>query len=163
MTLCLWSVTGLWSVTVASAQDSQNKSPSTQEQTEFAPGVVRVIPPAPDPKETFDGPLTLQSLLNAYPEIQYGGETHPNGEPHFDPRSRTLVEMAKEVILRREIYCFEFSFKPLRQTYIDIPRPDGKMQRKLIWYMVYRVRYRGGDLRPAADQVAGVPIYKRVE
>jgi hypothetical protein len=29
--------------------------------------------------------------------------------------------------------------------------------------MVYRVRYRGGDLRPAADTVAGVEIYKRVE
>ena len=28
----------------------------TLEQTEFAPGVVTVIPPAPDPKETIDGP-----------------------------------------------------------------------------------------------------------
>jgi hypothetical protein len=47
--------------------------------------------------------------------------------------------------------------------YIDVPQPNGKMQRKLIYYMVYRVRYRGGDLRPAADKVAGVPIYTRVE
>ncbi len=71
--------------------------------------------------------------------------------------------MAKQVILRREIYCFEFSFKPLRQIYIDVPKPNGKMQRKLIWYVVYRIRYRGGDLRPAADNVAGVPIFKRLE
>lgn len=147
----------------AAAQEQQKKDPSTREQTEFAPGVVTVIPPAPDPKETFDGPQTLQSLLDAHPEIQFGGDTHKNGEPHFDPRTRTLVEMARQVILRREIYCLEFSFKPLRHIYIDIPRPDGRMQRKLIWYMVYRVRYRGGDLRPAADTIAGARIYKRVE
>lgn len=152
----------LCSVTIAAAQDPP-KDPSTQEQTEFAPGVVTVIPPAPKPEETYEGPQTLQSLLDAYPEIQYGGESHPNGEPHFDPRSRTLVEMAKQVILRREIYGFELSFKPLRQIYIDIPQPNGRYKRKLIWYMVYRIRYLGGDLRPAADTVAGVPIYKRVE
>ncbi len=150
-------------ITIASAQTDTRQDPSTEEQTPFAPGVVRVIPPAPHPEETFDGPQTLQSLLDAHPEIQFGGNTHPNGEPHFDPRSRTLVEMAKQVILRREIYCFEFSFKPLRQIYIDIPRADGRMQRKLVWYMVYRVRYRGGDLRPAADTIAGVPLYKRLE
>ncbi len=153
----------LFAVTIASAQVGSRKDPSSSEQTQFAPGVVTVIPPAADPKETFDGPQTLQSLLDAYPEIQYGGESHPTGEPHFDPRSRTLVEMAKQVILRRDIFCFEFSFKPLRQIYIDVPRPNGRMQRKLVWYLVYRVRYRGGDLHPVADMVAGVPIYKRIE
>lgn len=149
----------------AVAQDAavEKKDPSTSEETRFAPGVVRVIPPAPEPDETFAGPQTLQSLLDAHPEIAFGGETHPDGVPHFDPRSRTLVEMAKQVILRREIYALEFAFKPLRHVYIDVPRADGRMQRKLIWYMVYRVRYRGGDLRPSADIVAGVPIYRRVE
>jgi hypothetical protein len=144
-------------------QDSDKKDISFKQETIFAPGVVTVIPPAPNPDETFDGPQTLQSLIDTHPEIKWSGETHPNGAPHFDPRSRTLLEMAKQVILRREIYCFEVSFKPLRQIYIDVPRPDGRMQRKLVWYMVYRIRYRGGDLRPAADTVAGVPLYRRVE
>ncbi|MDA8743085.1 hypothetical protein N9N28_00505 [Rubripirellula amarantea] len=145
-------------------QDPASKrDPSSVEETRFAPGVVRVIPPSPEPDETFDGPLTLKTFLDTYPEIQFGGDTHENGEPHFDPRSRTLVEMAKQVILRREIYCFEFAFKPLRHAFIDVPGPNGRLQRKLVWYMVYRVRYRGGDLRPAADTVAGVQIYKRVE
>lgn len=164
----LFVLTLAWAVGLAASpaiaqQDGEKKDPSYQQETLFAPGVVTVIPPAPNPEETFDGPQTLQSLLDAHPEIQWGGESHPDGAPHFDPRSRTLVEMAKQVILRREIYCFELSFKPLRQIYIDIPRPDGRMQRKLVWYMVYRIRYRGGDLRPAADTVAGVPLYKRVE
>lgn len=144
-------------------QAETKKDPSSTEETRFAPGVVQVIPPAPEPEETFSGPQTLQSLLDAHPEIQFGGDTHPDGSPHFDPRSRTLVEMAKQVILRREIYAFEFAFKPLRHVYIDVPRADGRLKRKLIWYMVYRVRYRGGDLRPSADIIAGVPIYKRVE
>jgi len=144
-------------------QATPRKDPSTVEQTEFAPGVVTVIPPAPDPKETFDGPQTLQELLDSYPEIQWDGPNFPEGVPHFDPRSRTLAEMAKQVILRHEIHCFEFSFKPLRLIYVDVPRRDGRLQRKLVWYMVYRIRYRGGDLRPAVDQVAGAPLYKRIE
>ncbi len=139
------------------------KDPSTEEQTQFAPGIVTVIPPAPDPEETVDGPQTLQELLDTHPEIKLGGDSHPGGEPHFDPRSRTLIDMAKQVFFRREIYCLEFSFKPLRHIYIDVPGPDGRMQRKLIWYIVYRVRYRGGDLRPAVDKVAGAEVPKRVE
>ena len=149
--------------TAAFAQQGTPKDPSSVEETRFAPGVVRVIPPSPEPDETFDGPLTLKTFLDSYPEIQFGGDTHENGEPHYDPRSRTLVEMAKQVILRREIYAFEFAFKPLRHAYIDVPSSNGRLQRKLVWYMVYRVRYRGGDLRPAADTIAGVEIYKRVE
>lgn len=148
----------------ANAQGAANPEAdqSTQVQTQFAPGVVTVIPPAPDPKETFDGPLTLQSMIDAHPEISWQTGNHPEGRPHFDPRSRTLEEMAKQVILRREIFCLEFAFKPLRQIYLDIPRPDGRLQRKLVHYMVYRVRYRGGDLRPAADN-PNTPVYKRIE
>ena len=133
------------------------------EMTRFAPGVVRVVPPEPVAEETFTGPLTLTEFLDSYPEIEWSDSEFPEGRPFFDARTRTLVEMARQVILRREIYCFEFSFKPLRQIYIDVPQPDGRMSRKLIWYMVYRVRYRGGDLRPAVEDVANAPIYTRIE
>lgn len=148
---------------VIDAGTPTKQDPSSQVQTQFAAGVVTVIPPAPDPKETFDGPLTLQSMIDAHPEISWAATgNHPDGKPHFDPRSRTLEEMLKQVIYRREIFCFEISFKPLRQIYLDIPRPDGKMQRKLVQYMVYRVRYLGGDMRPAADNL-DEPIFKRIE
>ena len=162
---CVLAASMLLHCSDASSQDAkERKDPSTREQSAFAPGVVTVIPPAPDPKETFDGPLTLQSLLDAYPEIKWDAPNFPDGSPHYDPRSRTLTEMAKQVVLRREIHCFEFSFKPLRQTYMDLPARNGRVQRKLVWYMVYRVRYRGGDFRPAADEtIAGAPLYKRIE
>ncbi|MEM6472959.1 MAG: hypothetical protein AAF802_25590, partial [Planctomycetota bacterium] len=144
------------------AQQAQRPA-ATQQQTEFAPGVVTVIPGDPSPEETFDGPLTLQRFLQAHPELEWDASKFPNGAPHFDPRSRTLVSMAKEVVLRREIYCLEFAFKPLRQMYVDVAVGGGQTQRKLVWYMVYRVRYRGGDLRPAADDVGGMKLYQRLE
>ena len=51
----------------------------------------------------------------------------------------------------------------LRQMYVDVPVGGGRLQRKLVWYMVYRVRYRGGDLRPAADEVGGSKLFQRLE
>ena len=146
----------------ASGTDKEQE-PVRSEQTKFAPGIISVIAPAPHPDETFAGPETLKSLIEAHPEIEWGAPEFADGRPNFDPRTRTLVEMARQVIYRREIYAFEFSFKPLRQIYIDVPQPNGKMARKLVWYMVYRLRYTGGDLRPAADEVGGKKLYKRVE
>ncbi len=149
---------------VSSGQDAPVKrDPTSVQQTEFAPGVVTVIPPSPQPEETYNGPVTLQSFLASHPELIWGQPNFKDGTPHTDPRSRTIVEMAKQVILRREVHCLEFSFKPLRQMYVDLPRADGRPQRKLVWYMAYRVRYRGGDLRPATDKVGGENVYKRIE
>ena len=50
----------------AQERDEQlSQAPSTREESRFAPGVLTVIPPAPEPEETFDAPQTLQALLNA--------------------------------------------------------------------------------------------------
>ncbi|MCC9599124.1 hypothetical protein LOC67_01030 [Stieleria sp. JC731] len=145
-----------------SAQDAAEDG-IIQQQTQFAPGVVTVIPGDASPSETFDGPLALQRFIQSHPELEWDPTKFENGRPHFDPRSRTLIEMAKQVVLRREIYCLEFAFKPLRQIYVDVPLAGGQTQRKLIWYMVYRVRYTGKDLRPAADEIGGAKMYSRIE
>lgn len=147
----------------STAANQPSQEPVRTESTRFAPGVLNVIAPAPHPDETFSGPETLKSLIEAHPEIEWGAPQFSDGRPNFDPRTRTLVEMARQVIYRREIYSFEFSFKPLRQIYLDVPQPNGRMARKLVWYMVYRLRYTGGDLRPAADEVGGKKLYKRLE
>jgi hypothetical protein len=112
----------------------------------LAPGVLTVIPTAGQESETFTEPLALVGLAAGKPEL--------NWTPHFTPKSQTLAEMAKRVIFRREIWNLEFAFKPLRMIYVDVPQPSGKMQRKLIWYMVYRVKYKGGDLKPVATKDA---------
>jgi hypothetical protein len=69
-------------------------------------------------------------------------------QPHFQPKSRTAFDRAQYVILRRPIWNLEFAFKPMRTIEVDVPQPSGRMQKKIIWYMVYRVRYLGNDLAP---------------
>lgn len=161
--LLLWAPVARAEEDGEAADSASDMAPAWTETTQFAPGIVTVIDPAPHAEETFTGPITLQSLIDAHPEIEWSAPDFEDGRPHFDPRTRTLVEMARQVTLRREVYCLEFSFKPLRMMHLDIPQPDGRMARKLVWYMVYRVRYRGGDLKPATDVVAGAPVYRRVE
>jgi len=144
------------------AADPQEQKPVRTETSPFAKGVLNVIDPAAHPDETFAGPMALQSLIDAHPEIEWG-EGFVDGRPNLGARTRTLYEMARQVTFRRNVFCLEFSFKPLRQIYIDVPQPSGKMARKLVWYMVYQLRYRGGDMRPAADEVGGMPLFKRIE
>lgn len=106
----------------------------------LAPGVLTVIPPAPEYGETASGPLSLVEIVRGLPELEW--------EPQFTSRTRTAFAQAQSTVLRREVWNLEFAFKPLRVISIDVPQESGKMQRKLIWYMVYRVRYLGGDLVP---------------
>ena len=120
---------------------------TTDDASRFGPGIVTIIDPQPMPEETFSGPLPLQEFLAKHPEIDWKAPDFPNGKPYYNSRSQTLIEQAQDVILRREIHAFEFAFKPMRQMYVDIPQATGVMKRKLIWYLTFRIRYRGGDLR----------------
>jgi hypothetical protein len=122
----------------ASAQDTSTSGP-------FAPGIMTVIPTNSLTAETYTGPLMLPEFVQ-FPGLDW--------TPNYLPRSQTLLEMSKRTVLRREIWTLEFSFKPLRMMEIDIPQPSGKMQRKLVWYMVYRVRYPGNDLKPEPSKDA---------
>lgn len=119
----------------------------------LAPGVLTVIPAATEDGETFSGPLPLVEVVTGIPDLDW--------TPNFSPKSNTLQEMAKQVVLRRTIWELEFAFKPLRMIEVDIPQPTGVMQRKLIWYMVYRVSNRGLALSPTESVDAfGHKAYK---
>jgi hypothetical protein len=107
---------------------------------EFAPGVVTTIAPEPQNEEMFSGPRPLVEVPIAIEGLEY--------DPKLNPKAATVFERAKNVTLRRTIWNLEFSFKPLRMVHVDIPQPSGKMQRKLVWYMVYRVRNLGGHIKP---------------
>ena len=67
--------------------------------------------------------------------------------------SRTLFLMAQDAVFPQDIWCLEFTFKPLRMIEVDVPQRDGQLARKLIWYMVYRVRNTGAAMiaEPGAD------------
>ncbi|MGW8256680.1 MAG: hypothetical protein ACWGMZ_04260 [Thermoguttaceae bacterium] len=63
------------------------------------------------------------------------------------------LDWAKKVAFRRTIWALQFSFKPVRMIWVDVPQPSGMMQRKLIWYMVYSVTNTGQALVPVAGEL----------
>jgi len=106
----------------------------------LAPGVLTVIPTETQAEETFSGPHPIVEVVQGIPNLAW--------TPNFDPKSNTLEEKAKRAIYRRPVWDLEFAFKPLRMLEVDIPQPTGKMQRKLIWYIVYRVKNKGYAISP---------------
>jgi hypothetical protein len=112
----------------------------------LAPGVLRVITPDIEDEETFTGPLPLVEVVTGIPNLDW--------TPNYDSKSNTLLEKAKVAVLRRPVWTLEFAFKPLRMMEVDMPQPTGKMQRKLVWYMVYRVSNRGLARQPASAEDA---------
>jgi hypothetical protein len=117
-------------------------------------GVLKVISPEPIDGETFTGPIELHEIRKGLSDIDY--------TPHFEPKSQTVYERAKDVTLRRPIWSLEFSFKPVRMVEVDVPQPEGRMRRKLIWYMVYRVRNLGGHLQPTAELAQSEEVRDRL-
>ncbi|MCA9246553.1 MAG: hypothetical protein KDA42_05540 [Planctomycetales bacterium] len=108
----------------------------------LAPGVETTIPSDIVPEET----------LSVHPLIELRAKNSLQWTPNYNPESRTLYAKVAEVEFRRQIWCLEFIFKPLRMVEVDVPQPSGKMQRKLIWYMVYRVRNAGSQLDPQQQE-----------
>ena len=114
--------------------------PVSGQSQRFAPGVLTVVPPDQQYDETYSGPSQLVEIAEGFPDTDW--------DPNYTAKSETVFEKAKRTVLRREIWCLEFAFKPVRTITVDVPQPSGKLQRKLVWYLVYRVRYLGGDLVP---------------
>jgi hypothetical protein len=50
---------------------------------------------------------------------------------------------ARNVRFTRDIWCLQFSFKPLRVINVDIPNKDGTLDKKTVWYLVYNVKNAG--------------------
>jgi hypothetical protein len=103
---------------------------------EFAPGVLTVIAPALDREDSIS--------IHDIPEIRANKALQWTPSPMT--KSRTLFEMAKDAVFTNNVWCLELAFKPLRMIEVDVPQPTGRLQRKRIWYMVYRVRNTGAGL-----------------
>lgn len=129
----------LWVAVVLAVVVTEPRAGRSQTVRKLAPGVLTVIPPEPHEEETFHGPITL-----SVSELDW--------TPNFTPKTETLREKTASVTIRHNVWNLEFAFKPMRMVRVDVPQPTGKMQRKLIWYMVYRVRNLGGHLNPVATE-----------
>ena len=135
------ALTGLAWLSVAGAAWGQDAQPMKRK---LALGVVTVVPIAPQENETFDGPLPLVEIVDGIDGLEW--------TPNFSSKTDTLLEKSKIVVLRRAIWNLEFAFKPMRRIDVDIPQAAGKMQRKKIWYLVYRVKNVGQDLQPNVSE-----------
>lgn len=139
-----------WLIPAVSAQVA---APSPRQ---LAPGVLTTIPPNFAPEDTVSTHDVVE--IRANPGLQWN--------PEFLSATKTLYGMADDVKFRRNVWCLELSFKPLRMIEVDVPLASGGAQRKLIWYLVYRVRNTGQVLKPVqgedgvftAEVAPGAPI-----
>ncbi len=104
----------------------------------LAPDALVIIESAAEQGETAMGPIDLP-LVARHPELAW--------KPNYAPVSDTLLGKSKDVILRNEVHCLEFAFKPVRMIQVND---------KLVWYLLYRVRNVGGNLKP--DETKGAEV-----
>ncbi len=107
----------------------------------LAPGVLVTIAPGHEVGDTHQGPIDLP-FVSSNPELAW--------QPNTAPLSETLIEKGKRVTFRGDVYCLEFSFKPVRMISVEVPTPQGYRQ-KTVWYLLYRVKYVGGDYEPVIE------------
>lgn len=104
----------------------------------FARGVVTTIPPDLQPENT----------TSVHDMVEIRANESLRWQPKTLPATRTLYNRAENVRFSREVWGLEFAFKPLRMIRVDVPQPDGSLQRKLYWYLVYRITNNGDRLKP---------------
>ncbi|MDD3586488.1 MAG: hypothetical protein PHQ75_04845 [Thermoguttaceae bacterium] len=90
----------------------------------IAPGVMRTIRPFVNYSETYQ--------WSSMPEIVGHDSSY---------------DWARDLFFNKEVWCLEFSFKPVRMIEVDFPTDKGTMEKKLVWYMVYSVTNTGKALR----------------
>lgn len=105
----------------------------------FAPGVETVIPPSVSPDET----------VSIHPMVEIRAQQDLIWSPELSTPSRILHNTTERSRFSRDIWCLEFSFKPLRM--IRLETPGAERPQKLVWYMVYKVRNTGIMLQPTEN------------
>lgn len=92
----------------------------------LAPGVMKKVDPSVDRDECYSWHDIVELLA-------------------LDPN----YEWAKQIGFHRDVWHLDFEFKPLRMIWVDVPQPSGKMQRKLVKYIIYRVTNPGKAVHAA--------------
>ena len=133
------------------ATTAAGQEPSAKPR-EFAPGALTVIP----------AELLPEEVSSMHPVIEFRSNPELIWRPEYLPTTRTLYETSSAARFDRTVWGLEFTFKPLRLIWVDVPQASGKMERKLIWYLVYAVRNTGEGLasKPGED---GLPQATTVE
>jgi len=109
-------------------------SQETSAKPLLASGNLTVIPPDIDYQGQVTNRADMTELLVTLKEI----------DPDLKDDIRFQPEVwAKDIRLNRDIWCLQFSFKPLRIIDVDIPNAAGNYDTKKVWYLVYNVKNLG--------------------
>lgn len=159
----------------ATAQPPKSKSKSAKAAPrspvgapirKLAPGVETTIPIDPQASETYSShfPRTrpnreVVELVRGTPELDLNYNYYPRTAAlkGLNPQTGQLEGIAANMAFRRRIWNLEFTFKPLRMMWIDIPQPSGKMAKKLVWYLVFRVKNPGDQLVAVREKQGAGP------
>jgi hypothetical protein len=125
-------------------QEAAAREPAKQPYRQLVGGVFKTVPADIRAAEATSVHDVVELLANT-PNIGW--------KPKQYPDSRTLKQMATDTTFRRTIFGLAMSFKAPRMIWVDVPLPNSKMQKKLIWYLLYKVKNPGGQIRtvPQAD------------
>lgn len=109
----------------AAAPDAARKLDPAGAYRKLAPGVMRKVDAQAEKRECYSWHDVVEILAN---------------DPNLD--------WAKQVNFHREIWFLNFEFKPLRMIVVDVPQPSGKMQRRVVKYMIYKVAHPAKAITP---------------
>ena len=141
MALGLFSAIGLSVLAASAAETGGAAAPKQVRQRPVVAGVETTLPMDRKAEETVDiHPVT--ELIRGVPGLNWTPQS-PENEP-----TETLYNKSAETLFRRGVWQFQISFRPLRMIRLDLPQVDGKMRRKVIWYMVYRITNPGQHMTP---------------
>jgi hypothetical protein len=107
----------------------------------LVPGVETTIPPDRQANETFSHQDMVEIKTNFADILKW--------QPKTLPETQTLRFYVDKTQFHRSVWALEFTFKPMRMIMVDFPTVNGKLQQKMVWYMVYRVQNLGQHLQPA--------------
>lgn len=129
----------LFALFVCTGSSTFAQQPTNQPKP-FAEGVLQVIKPALQARESYSLPMPLPGL-NAK---EY--------DPNFLPKQDTLYGQTRDIVFFRDVWNYEFAFLGLRQI---------EAKGRNIWYMVYRIRNTGATL--SYEQVKEDPRFDHMK
>lgn len=107
----------------------------------LVPGVETTIAPDRQANETFSHQDMVEIKTNFADIMKW--------QPKTLPETQTLRFYVDKTQFHRSVWTLEFTFKPMRMMLVDFPTASGKLQQKMVWYMVYRVQNLGQHLQPS--------------
>lgn len=114
----------------APASVARSATPARPKFRKLAPNAMRTVDPQSQLDEAYERHDVVEVLAEdpGYAERAWARGNSKGKSP------------ARDTVFRREVWSLEFSFKPVRFVHVDEPMPDGRMQDKLVWYLVYSVK-----------------------